>query len=265
MDKKYYFISGLPRSGSTLLCNILNQNPDFYATSTSGVPVLIDTIKDNWNSITEFVASPNDEARKNIINNIIPNFYSSVDKRVIFDKSRAWPAQIEYLEQALNNDIKIIAMVRPVVEVLASFEKLWREHSHHWIFPQQKTNYVEWQTIEGRADLLMQPNQPVGIAYNRLQDAVDRGHSDKILFVDFNQLTAKPEETLKGIYNFLGEDYYEHDFKNVEQTTSEYDEIHGIPKLHTIRNEVKPVKKYARELLGERVFNKYNKRAFWEV
>lgn len=35
--KKYYFISGLPRSGSTLLANILAQNPRFHATATSGI------------------------------------------------------------------------------------------------------------------------------------------------------------------------------------------------------------------------------------
>ena len=34
-SKKINVICGLPRSGSTLLCNILNQNPDFHASSTS--------------------------------------------------------------------------------------------------------------------------------------------------------------------------------------------------------------------------------------
>ncbi|NBR76993.1 MAG: hypothetical protein EBT73_06670 [Actinobacteria bacterium] len=29
--KEFFFISGLPRSGSTLLSGILRQNPEFYA------------------------------------------------------------------------------------------------------------------------------------------------------------------------------------------------------------------------------------------
>jgi len=31
-EKQVFFISGLPRSGSTLLCNILAQNPEFFVT-----------------------------------------------------------------------------------------------------------------------------------------------------------------------------------------------------------------------------------------
>ena len=38
--KQYYFISGLPRSGSTLLSGILKQNPHFYADIASPVEAL---------------------------------------------------------------------------------------------------------------------------------------------------------------------------------------------------------------------------------
>ena len=41
--KSYYFISGLPRSGSTLLSGILKQNPDFYADIASPVQELTET------------------------------------------------------------------------------------------------------------------------------------------------------------------------------------------------------------------------------
>jgi len=39
--KSYYFISGLPRSGSTLLSGILKQNPDFYADISSPVQGIV--------------------------------------------------------------------------------------------------------------------------------------------------------------------------------------------------------------------------------
>ena len=38
--KNYYFISGLPRSGSTLLSTILSQNPDFYADISSPLSMI---------------------------------------------------------------------------------------------------------------------------------------------------------------------------------------------------------------------------------
>ena len=36
--RKFHFISGMPRSGSTLLAAILNQNPRFRAGMTSPLP-----------------------------------------------------------------------------------------------------------------------------------------------------------------------------------------------------------------------------------
>ena len=35
--EQIFFQSSLPRAGSTLLQNILGQNPEFYVTPTSGV------------------------------------------------------------------------------------------------------------------------------------------------------------------------------------------------------------------------------------
>ena len=71
--------------------------------------------------------------------------------------------------------------------------------------------------------------------------------------MDFTQLTSNPEQTLKSIYLFLEEDYYNHDFNHVEQLTSEDDEIHGFVNLHKIRNKVEPVKSKAEEVLGKDV------------
>ncbi len=40
MTARYHFISGLPRSGSTLLAAILRQNPRFHAGISSSLPPL---------------------------------------------------------------------------------------------------------------------------------------------------------------------------------------------------------------------------------
>ena len=37
MEQKLFFQSSLPRAGSTLLHNIVGQNPDFFVTPTSGL------------------------------------------------------------------------------------------------------------------------------------------------------------------------------------------------------------------------------------
>jgi len=198
-----------------------------------------------------------------VIKQILPSYYSTVDRPVVFDKSRGWCAFIELAEYVLDREIKIIVPVRNIVDILASFEKLHRGQAHEWQFPQEKSHYFEWQTVEGRAGIWMRNDQPVGIAYNRIRDAISRGYSDRMHFVEFEHLTHQPALTMANLYEFLGEEPFAHDFKNVEQTTNENDDIHGIPGLHIIRKEVKPVVVDAKSLIGESAYNKYSDAQFW--
>ena len=262
-DKTIHFIAGFPRAGSTLLCNILNQNPRFGATATSGILDIILAIRNQWENVNEVRAAPNKAGKNAVMKGILDNYYSVESRPVVFDKSRGWVGNIEVAEYILGRKAKILVPVRNITDILASFEKLWRRQSHEWQFPQEKTHYFEWQTVEGRADIWMRNDQPVGIAYNKIRDAVSRGFADRLLFIEFEHLTTAPEHTMRQIYKFIGEDYYPHNFEHVEQTTSENDDIHGIPGLHTIRSKVEPFDSNAASVLGESVMKKYNNAEFW--
>ena len=260
--KSFYFISGLPRSGSTLLCNILNQNPRFNATATSGVISMLLAIKNNWNSIQEFKAVRNEPAKLRVIRSMLFAFYSDIDKPVIFDKNRGWPRHFEMIETILGHNAKMLVTVRDIRDVLASFEKLHRKESKMGQTSQEKLFPLEFQTIEGRCEIFMKPDQPVGGAYNLVKDALQRGYGSRMHFVFFEELTTNPEKVMRGIYEFLGETYFEHNFSNVEQTTHEDDFFHGFKDLHTIRNEVRPVHSEWREVLGS-FAESYDKFNFW--
>jgi len=261
-QKSFHFIAGLPRSGSTLLCNILNQNPRFHATATSGVVSMLLAIKNNWNNIQEFKAVRNENAKLRVIRSMLLAFYSDIDKPLIFDKSRGWPANFEMLEEILGHKVKMLVPVRDIRDVLASFEKLHRKESKTGQTSQEKAFPIEFQTVEGRCEIFMKANQPVGSAYNKVKDALQRGYGDRMHFVFFEELTTNPKRVMKEVYAFLGEDYFDHDFKNVEQTTKEDDFFHGFKDLHTIRREVKPVSSEWREVLGS-FAERYDKYNFW--
>lgn len=262
-NKQVHFISGMPRSGSTLLCNILNQNPRFHATATSGVLDLILLVRNNWNRIPMLTGLPNDLARFRVLRSILPAFYNDIEKPVIFDKSRGWPAHIEMIEQLMGHKVKILTTVRDVRDILASFEKIWRRDSALRMIPQERANSEKFQTIEGRCEVWMRPNQPVGKAYNAIKDAMVRGYGDRMHYIFFNELTQNPEKVMRGIYEFIGEEYFEHDFKNVVQSTHEDDHIHGFSDLHTIRNEVKPLASDWKKILGLQA-EKYGKLNYWD-
>lgn len=248
--KTYHFISGLPRSGSTLLCNILAQNPRFYVSATSGILDIMFGVRNSWDNLTEFKAHPDPIAKKRVLRGIMESYYGNRSEPVIFDKSRGWVA---YLEMAKNlwGDVKVLVPVRDIRDVLASFEKLWRKTSANGQVPLEREKYFEMQTAEGRANLALRNDQPVGLAYSRIKDALKRGHSDNLLFVQFENLTSSPKNTLEAIYDFLGEERFEHDFNEVKQVTWENDAVHGFAGLHDIRSKVEPMKPQWPTILGD--------------
>src|SRR5579862_555829 len=131
MAKTYHFIGGLPRAASTLLCNILHQNPRFHATATSGLLEVMFTARNVWNEFAEHRSNPDrEDDRKRLqrtLGGIMAAYHGNVARPVVFDKSRGWPAYIEMLESALGRKVKILVPVRNVSDILASFEKLHRK------------------------------------------------------------------------------------------------------------------------------------------
>ena len=254
MKKTIHFIAGLPRSGSTLLCNLLAQNPRIQTTSTSGIINVVHRVHDEWKTV---FGNPNHPAaaadRKRVLEGIMQDYFDDPndDRPIVFDKSRGWLGQLWLAELALGRKVKVLVCVRDIRDVLASFEQLWRKNAGTWGQPQEQGNYLEWQTVEGRCDVLMRQEQVVGGAYHRIKAALSRGARDRMHFVEFEKMTTNPLETTQAIYEFLGEPYHDHDFNNVEQVTWEDDYMHGIPGLHKIRQKIEPVKPNWTRLLGD--------------
>ena len=257
MGKTIHMISGLPRSGSTLLCNILAQNPEMHSTPTSACHEALFVLRNAWGEWVEH------KAAKSLANNLQPvlnatiNAYHNTDRPVVIDKGRGWLSLIELAEFALDRKVKIIVPVRGIPQILSSFEKLHRKTQ-----AKDQGNYFQAQTIQGRAEHLLGAEQVLGLAYNRLKDAMMRGLGDRLCLVEFDDLTHNPKETLEDIYKFLELPNFEHDFTSVEQYTHEDDSVHGMD-LHTIRKDVKPIKDDSASVLGVDLCKQYNGTEFW--
>lgn len=261
-EKTIHLVSGLPRSGSTLLCNILAQNPRFQATATSGILDVMFAVRNVWDKMVEFQASPDDEAKMRVIRSILFSFHNG-DKPVVFDKSRGWLGFLEMAEMALGRQAKVLVPVRDLRDVLASFEKLYRKNAHIFQAAAEQQNFFDWQTVEGRCRIWTDKSQPVGIAYNRIKDALTRGFKDRMLFVDYTVLTSTPAAAMEDIYKFLEEEPFDHDFENVEQVTQENDFVHGYRDLHTIRPKVEPQPPQWPTVLGKAVADLFKGQELW--
>jgi sulfotransferase len=229
--KSYYFISGLPRSGSTLLSAILRQNPDFYADIASQVEVLtanaIDVISEGESNLTI-----TEEQRKNLMYGIFDGFYSHIDKPVIFDSSREWTKRTDFLK-AIFPYTKILCPVRDIISILNSFEVISSKNPFH-----TKTLTKCNKNIFTRCDDMM--NKKDGIVANPYF-ALQEGYGfnpEMIHFIEYEDLCKEPEKTMRSIYKFLGKPYYSHDFQNVEYSNETFDMACNLKNLHTVKKKV---------------------------
>jgi len=260
--KQIHFVCGLPRAGSTLLTNILAQHPGIHTTPTSACHETLFVLRNNWNGWIEHKASKDLAQDKNLqrVLHATLHAYHDTDKPIVIDKGRGWTSLLEMAESALGRKAKVIVPVRNVAEILASFEKLWRKEA---VRGQAPMDYFQSQSVAGRAHEYMKAGNTVGLALTRLQDAFQRGLGDRMLLVDFDDLTNSPGPVMDAVYDFLGMDAYEHDFDNVEQVTHEDDSVHGIKDLHTIRKDVRPIPHVATAILGSELCKQFAGLEFW--
>ena len=84
-----YFISGLPRSGSTLTAAILRQNPRFHAGMSSPVASLFESLIAQVSAGTELSSMVSVDQRKRLLTGLFDSYYADRAEPVIFDTNRA--------------------------------------------------------------------------------------------------------------------------------------------------------------------------------
>jgi len=244
-NKKIYFVAGLPRSGSTLLMNILGQNPRLHVTATSGILDMLVQVRNAWDKNFAFRAMPRESSdlrKRSVLQAMLQAYFADTDAPVCIDKNRGW---LEFLEMAAallggKENIRILVTVRDLRDVLASFELRHRETTALGQIPQEAKDPINYKTALGRLKSFIGREQPVGRAYNAIRDAVTRGWREQMHFIEYEALTAEPGNTLGEAYQFLAETPFAHQFDRVRQITVEDDFIHGFRGLHSIQNTVHP-------------------------
>jgi sulfotransferase len=259
-----HYISGLPRSGSTLLTNVLLQNPKFATTATSSLLEFLLQVRDNWNKLEGHKVYPDGQDKWSVIRSIMQNYHNT-NKEIIFDKNRGWTTHIEFIEKVTGKSPKIIACVRNLEDICASFEKLFRKNRADGEIHGEFSN-PKMKTIDGRVEVWISDEGVVGRPYVSLMDTFQRGLGDRILIFPYEEWTAKPEMWFKRLYEFIGEEYYEHDFNNIEQTIRENDAGYGWGEnLHELRiGKLEYLPSDARKVLGVQWPQKLHNTEFWK-
>jgi sulfotransferase len=252
-----HFISGLPRSGSTLLAALLRQNPRFEAGMSGPLVDLVVALLGEMSARNDTAIYIDDAKRERILRGLFDNYYADCTAEVIFDTSRRWCAWMPAIAR-LFPDAKVIACVRELPWVIDSIERLIQRNVFS---PSSIFNYMPGGTVYTRAYGVAAQEGLVGGPYDGLKQACYGAQKERLLLVQYETLTADPAKTMHAIYSFLGEPAFEHDFEHVDYDVTEFDERAGTPGLHTLRPTVKVEPRET--LLPPDLFNHFARLAFW--
>lgn len=253
----HHFITGLPRSGSTLLGGILRQNPRFHAGMTSPVGALVQAAI-RTASGQELSVMMTEEKCARLVRGIFDAYYDDAGAaEVIFDTNRQWSASLPLLARVMP-EARVIACVRNPAWVVDSVEQIVRAN------PLRLSRIFgdgERATVFSRVEAVMRPDRLVGFALQALKEAYFGAEADRMLLVEYDILCQRPRETMQLIYQFIGEPWFEHDFDAVDYDAEEFDTQMNTPGLHRVNRRVTWAPRDT--ILPPDVFQNLASLAFW--
>lgn len=205
----------------------------------------------------EYSVFIDDAKRQRILHGLFDNFYAECDAEVIFDTNRGWCAWMPAIAQ-LFPDAKVIACVRDLPWIIDSIERLVQRNVFS---PSSIFNYSAGGTVYTRANGVSSQDGMVGGPYDALKQACYGAQRDRLLLVQYETLTRDPVNTMRAIYDFVGEPVFAHDFDHIDYDVTVFDDRAGTPGLHTVGSAVKSQSRQT--LLPPDLFQRFVNDAFW--
>ena len=223
MIKNFIGLSGLPRTGSTLLSSILSQNPEIHAEGNSAVCQLM------WDMQCSVFGACNEQLTATsrldtgieLIKNIPDIYYRDITASTVIDKCRSWtlPNNMAMLNKYIEHKPKVLVLERPILEIVESFVAL------------RQANKYQGNPEEG---LLDEWSEPIMRSYEGVKWA-KANNSGEFLFIQYDDLLHDTKGVIKNIYEFCELESFEHDFNNIINKHPENDEVYGMLGQHDIR------------------------------
>jgi sulfotransferase len=258
MQNGIHFISGLPRSGSTLLAALLRQNPTLHAGITSPVGWLINTMLREVSQGNEAAVMIDDAQRQALLRGVFDAYYHAIHpSHTVFDTNRAWCIRLPMLT-TLFPAAKMICCVPHLPWILDSIEQLVRQN--RWELS-KIFDFDPGGTVYSRTEGLTSRNGMVGFAYNALKQAMHSEESDCMLLLSYETLTQQPAQALEAVYEFTGLPPFAHDFENIRFDVAAFDARLGTPGLHTVRPVARSVERDT--ILPPDLWRRYDGDSFW--
>lgn len=258
MQNGIHFISGMPRAGSTLLASILRQNPRFHARMTSGVGSLVNASLGQMSAGSEISVFFDEARRKAVLEGLFDGYYRGIhEEKLVFDTNRIWCSKMPTIAELFPR-AKVVACVRHAPWVIDSLERLVRANKFE---PSGIFKFDPVGTVYSRAEAVQGGLGMVGFAWNALKEAFYGEHSNRLMLLTYETLTANPAKAMAALYDFIDEPAFNHDFDDVASDEEAFDARLGTPGLHRVGKKIEARER--RTILPPDLFRRYENDSFW--
>ena len=226
--QQFVCLSGLPRSGSSLLSALLCQNPNLHAEGNSAVCQLMWDMQHscNTNSKEQLYSNHRLSTAIRLLSAIPHLYYEGISEKVVVDKCRSWTLEpnIQMLRDYIDKNVKVIVLERSVTEIVKSFAKLYRDSG---VYSEEK-----------EMALVIPGSEPIMRSLVGVLSARENNKEGTFLFIQYDELVSHPKETMDKIYAFCGWEPFKHDFEKVEVKYTEFDDVYHLPGQHAVREKI---------------------------
>lgn len=239
--KSLVTISGPPRTGSTVLSHLLNQNPIFTLQQNTNLAEIIDRIRIYAKDEIKNSQIPHKQLEKQILNFCRWGANSWINDvcpaEILLDKSRYWLYQYQFMFKVFP-EMKMILHLRDLRFVVNSFEKRNAEslsvdfrNNYYCGFD---TNFMK-QRVDDILDFWFLKDTLISI--KELLDTAPKCRKNILLF-RYEDMINHPQDSLNKVYDFLSIPRYNHDFNHIEDKIRHNDNIYQPYGDHTIKSKL---------------------------
>jgi len=259
-EKKYFYLSGLFRSGNTLLSALLNQHPKIYASHLSPVLDYAFSVRQNFSDNPADPRYIGSKKSKNTIRGILESYHKDIEKPIVFDRHKFWCTydSVNFIKNFINQKPKIIITIRSPFEIVESAIKNGPDFVDKRMSEEGFICDPGLSINDNRANYLLGNNGFVSQFQSFLYVSSLPENKDIFHVVKYNDLISNTQNVMNKIYDFFEIKAFTNDLNNIELEEKENDEALGLPKdMHKVYSIIQPNKADPENFFSEYILKKY--------
>ncbi len=237
LTKKLICVTGLPRAGSTLLCQLLGLHPEIYSPGhSSPLNEALRKVRQELSDSTFFASQLDVDAdlvHRRLLTafrGFVEGWFAEAPQRLVVDKNRAWLRSIE-LAHLLDPNVKMVVCIRDLGQIFGSVEA---QHQKTLLF--EFPDHLDPDSPLVRANRIFGDGGIVGWplrSMEGLQDIQSMELRPHLYYLAFEKLMEDPVDAMERLWHWIGVRPVSWDPNNLPVKPGESDSYYRMKYRHS--------------------------------